>query len=218
MQPIERDAIPARAARRARCGDAAALARQGRVRLEGGRRPGDGPRHRGPARGHARSWSTRRRRRGRARSTRSSHDHPPAHAGAARATRRDPSTRPIRSSVPASAVIVSAVRTPTGKFLGSLKGFTRAATRRARRRRGGPPRRHRSRASSTNASWATSSARASARTRRGRRRSHGGLSNRRRRAHHQQGLRLGLEGRDARGAGHRRPATSRSRSPAAWSR
>ena len=53
-------------------------------------------------------------------------------------------------------VIVSAVRTPTGKFLGALKELHRAAARRARRRRGRPPRRHRSRRSSTSASWATS--------------------------------------------------------------
>ena len=64
----------------------------------------------------------------------------------------EPEVRSMRESV-----IVSAVRTPTGKFLGALKGFTATAARRARRRRSRPPRRHRSRRSSTSASWATSS-------------------------------------------------------------
>ena len=72
-------------------------------------------------------------------------------------------------------VIVSAVRTPTGKFLGALKEFSAPqlgalVVREAVRRAGIDP------ASSRNASWATSSRRASARRRRARRRSRGGLA------------------------------------------
>ena len=50
-------------------------------------------------------------------------DHPAAHADAPRAERRSASCdRPCLICI--EAVIVSAVRTATGKFLGSLKGFT----------------------------------------------------------------------------------------------
>ena len=52
-------------------------------------------------------------------------------------------------------VIVSAVRTPIGKFQGSLSDLTRAATGRHRGARGGEARGHRSQHVSTNASWAT---------------------------------------------------------------
>ena len=71
-------------------------------------------------------------------------------------------------------VIVSAVRTPTGKFLGALKGFTATelgALRRAPRPSAAPasiP------TSSTNASWATSSPPGSGRIPRARRRSTAG--------------------------------------------
>ena len=70
-------------------------------------------------------------------------------------------------------VIVSAVRTPTGKFLGSLKDFTAPqlgalVVREAVARAGIDP------GASTSASWATSSRPARDRTRRGRRRSTAG--------------------------------------------
>ena len=69
-----------------------------------------------------------------------------------------------RYAVTDQPVIVSAVRTPTGKFLGALKSFTApelgAIVVREAVRRAGDRSAHRS----TSASWATSSAPASART------------------------------------------------------
>ena len=56
-----------------------------------------------------------------------------------------PTSSSASRSAVREAVIVSAVRTPTGKFLGALKGFTAPAARRAGRRRSRAPRRHRSR-------------------------------------------------------------------------
>ena len=61
------------------------------------------------------------------------------------------------TSVMRESVIVTAVRTPTGKFLGVAERLHRDRARRAGRRRSGPPRRHRPARSSTSASWATSS-------------------------------------------------------------
>ncbi len=55
------------------------------------------------------------------------------------------------------AVIVSAVRIPTGKFLGALKDIPAPAARRAGRARGGRAAPASTRPRSTNASWATSS-------------------------------------------------------------
>ena len=74
-----------------------------------------------------------------------------------------------------SAFIVSAVRVPTGKFMGTLKDFAAPelgamVVREAVRARASIPR------SSTNASWATSSRAASARRRRARPRSKAGSS------------------------------------------
>ena len=69
------------------------------------------------------------------------------------------------------AVILSAVRVPTGRFLGALKGFAATAARRPRRegsRRAAPAS---TRTRSTRSSWATSSRPAWARRPRARRRS-----------------------------------------------
>ena len=103
----------------------------------------------------------------------------------------------------ASSVIVSAVRTPTGKLLGVLKDLTAPATRRPRRspKPSGAP--ASTRRSSTSASWATSSRPAG--TEPG---AAGGAQGRaarsRRGGHDQQGLRLGTEGGHAGRPGHPR--------------
>ena len=114
-------------------------------------------------------------------------------------------------------VIVSAVRTPTGKFLGGLKDFQATdlgamAVREAVRRAGIDPGRVDEciLGNVVGAGLGQAPARQAALK--------GGLSQQRRRAHDQQGLRLGPQGRDARRRRGSPPATSTSRSPAAWSR
>ena len=75
-------------------------------------------------------------------------------------------------------VILSAVRTPTGKFLGALKGLHGDRARRAAWCAKPSRARASTRPSSTSASWATSSRRATGRTPRGRRRSTAGSRDR----------------------------------------
>ncbi len=115
------------------------------------------------------------------------------------------------------AVIVSAVRTPTGKFLGALKEFTAPqlgaqVVAEAVRRAGIDPAivDECIMGNVVGAGLGQNPARQAA--------LRGGLQRSRGRAHHQQGVRIGPEGRDARRPGHPRPATSTSPSPAAWSR
>ena len=126
-----------------------------------------------------------------------------AHAGPAGRGRRRPNRDRVRKEQSMrETVIVSAVRTPTGKFLGGLKDFkatelgalaVREAVRRAgidpgvRRRVHHGQRRQRRRRTGARAAGGA--------PRRPRQR--------RRRADDQQGVRLGPEGRDARDAGHR---------------
>ena len=115
------------------------------------------------------------------------------------------------------AVIVSAVRTPTGKFLGALKDFTAPelgalVVAEAVRRAGVDPAivdecimgNVVSAGLGQNPARQAALQRRPARSRRG--------------AHDQQGLRLRPEGRHARRTRGSRPATSTSRWPAAWSR
>ena len=124
---------------------------------------------------------------------------------------RHPTERPDPTTLEATShrhadresVIVSAVRTPTGKFLGALKDFTAPAARRAGRARGG-------RAAPASIPAIVDECIMGNVVQAGQRAEPGaaGRAQRRpgrsrRRADHQQGLRLRAEGGDARGAGHR---------------
>ena len=100
-------------------------------------------------------------------------------------------------------VIVSAVRTPTGKFLGGLKDFTATELGALVVREAVRARRHRPGHVSTSASWATSSAPAPGQAPGAAGRAERRTPQRRRRADDQQGVRLRPQGRDARRAGHR---------------